>query len=170
MPYRGSRSRARSAKRETDWGSIDITSTTLASGAVIIGSLNAAALAMRPFTIVRTYVELYMISDQAGAVETQAAAYGVAVVSEQASAIGVTAVPTPVTDMASDLWFVHQVMFGDSSPGLTDRSLTGAHYQIDSKAMRKVNADEDIVFVLEQGGIGGGIIVKDGGRFLIKLH
>ena len=91
-------------------------------------------------------------------------------VSEQASAIGVTAIPTPVTDMASDLWFLHQNMWADES-NLTDRTRSASRGSIDSKAMRKVNGDEDIVFVSELGTIpSAGCILGMSGRFLLKLH
>ncbi len=134
-----------------------------------MGSLNAAALAMRPFTIVRQHYELYVISDQAAAIEQQMGAFGVAVVSDQASAIGVTAVPTPITDLGSDLWVTHQIFMGDAST-ITDRSIPGARYSVDSKAMRRVNNDQDVVIVAELDTQGQGFILFAGGRFLVKLH
>ncbi len=164
------RSYARSAKRQSDWFGIAFADTTLTTiGGTIVASLNATALAMRPFTIVRTHLEVMVMSDQSGAVERQAGAIGVAVVSDQASAIGVTAVPTPVTDLASDLWYLHQVLFATES-SLTDRATPGNFYSIDSKAMRKVNADEDVVFVEEFSSVGSGIRIFMGGRFLVKTH
>ena len=68
--------------------------------------LNAAALALRPFTVVRTRANLIIRSDQQAASELFEVAYGETVVSEQASAAGVVSVPTPVTEDASD-WHVY---------------------------------------------------------------
>ena len=160
----------RGQRRETDWFGFDFDATSqTGGGASILLSLNAAALAMRPFTVIRTHVELLVVSDQAAAIEVQAGAYGVAIVSDQANAIGVTAVPTPVTDISSDLWLVHQVFFADES-NLTDRTKGGARYSIDSKAMRKVNADQDLVVVAENSSVGSGYTLFSGGRLLVKLH
>jgi len=75
-------------------------------------------------------------SDQTGATEDQHAAYGAAVVSDQAVAVGVTAVPTPITDDFSDLWFVYERLIGTfvtTGAGLTNKSYETV---IDSKAMR----------------------------------
>ena len=95
-----------SQKRLTSWFQFVPTQVSLtAAGGTIIFSLNAAALALRPFTVVRTRFKYMVISDQAAAIEIQAGAIGMAVVSDQSVAVGVTAVPTPITDMGSDLWF-----------------------------------------------------------------
>ncbi len=95
-------------RRETLWLSVDATRTIVtAVGGTLVTSYGAGALALRPFTIVRTRLLIFVQSDQAAAVEATFGAYGQAVVSDQVSAIGITAVPTPVTDLASDLWYVH---------------------------------------------------------------
>ena len=90
-------------------------------------------------------------------------------VSDQASAIGVTAVPTPVTDFASDLWFFHKHFFAMES-ALTDRTRGGFIGSVDSKAMRKVNPDEDVVFVIQSAAASSGLILNMAGRMLIKLY
>jgi len=43
-------------------------------------------------------------------------------------------------------------------------------WSIDSKAMRKVNPDQDIMFVGELSTLSNGYIMVDGGRMLVKLH
>ena len=57
--------------RETMWISLDETQTTLASAnsAALILVLNAAGLALRPFTIIRTRGTLLVRSDQLAASE-----------------------------------------------------------------------------------------------------
>ncbi len=162
----------RGVRRDTAWLFIGSSSVTLtALGGTIINSLNAAALAMRPFTIVRMHLVSQIESDQSAASEFQAAAIGAAIVSDQASAIGVSAVPTPVTDLGSDLFFLHQLMMSSQFLGGADGNLRGHVYQIDSKAMRKVNDDQDLVISAEvDTGISNGANVRTFGRFLIKLH
>jgi len=101
--------RRQGPRRETAWLGINFVATSAGtSAAVAVASLNAAALALRPFTIVRTYMHLGIQSDQVVTTEDQVAALGQVVVSDQALLIGVTALPTPITDLGSDLWFLHQ--------------------------------------------------------------
>ncbi len=173
MPrYRRGIIRRSGPRRETSWLSIAATTTTLASGAALISSLNAAALALRPFTIVRTYLEIQISSDQASASEAQIGAVGMAVVSDQATAVGVTAVPTPTTEIGSDLFYLHQVcmsrMLLHTAVGV--ESPRGRIYSIDSKAMRKVNNDSDVILVGEADASQAGLIFDIMGRFLIKEH
>jgi len=162
------------APRATSWLEVEF-STTNITAANILASLTTAEKAKRPFTIIRTRLEVQMTSDQAAATESQFGAIGLCVISDQASAIGVTAVPTPITDLASDLWLMHQVMFGEflfgTAVGFQDLVGSSSSYSIDSKAARKVNDDEDVVFVAEADGVlGSGINLKIGGRVLIKEH
>ncbi len=165
--------RGGTARRQSDWAFIGAGHTTMASAgtAVVVASLNASALALRPFTVVRSHLELIIVSDQTAAAERQIAAAGLCIVSDQASAIGVTAVPTPSTDAGSDLWFAHQWMFNDFEfvSGVGIHPNAGRRYTIDSKAMRKVNGDEDLLLVMENV-LTGGSVVGSAGRFLIKLH
>ncbi len=160
----------RSAKRLTSWFFFQHAEATLtAVGGTILFSLNAAALALRPFTVVRSHFELAMRSDQAAAIEQQRSSFGMAVVSDQASAAGVASVPTPFTDMASDLWFVHRNLFGDES-ALTDRTRSQTLVSVDSKAMRKVDIGQDIIVVVEFASGGSGLILAVAGRMLVKVN
>jgi len=112
-------------------------------------------------------------TDQEVADESYGAAWGAAVVSDQAVAIGVTAVPTPVTDASSDLWFAYQAMVGRYQfRDATGAGRDGFVYELDSKAMRKVNQGEDIITVAESsvGDFGGGSFVSVFGRMLVKTH
>ena len=108
-------------------------------------------------------------SDQAAAIERQSCSFGFAVVSDQAVAVGVSAVPTPVSQMGSDLWFVHENMWADES-NLTDRTRSASRGSIDSRAMRKVDIGQDIVSVVELGTVSSGLIFEVAGRMLIKVN
>ncbi len=142
-----------------------------ASTAAIDFSLNAAALALRPFTVVRTRGLLYSRSDQLAATENYGGSWGIAVVSDQSTAVGVTAVPTPITDMGSDLWFAYesvngQISFSDAT-GLRE---IGQWLTLDSKAMRRVDIGQDIVVVRETSSFHTSWAMVQAFRMLVKLH
>jgi len=161
-------------KRLTRWLDLQPVAVAFtAGGGTVLFSLTTEELALRPFTVVRTRLLVSILSDQLAASERQVGAIGLAVVSDQAAAIGVTAVPTPITDLESDLWFVHQLLYSDttfaSGIGFTDTS--SEVYPIDSKAMRKVEDGEDIVVVGElSAAVSQGFALVAGGRMLVKLH
>ncbi len=161
---------ARGPKRLTSWFQfVHVENTITAAGGTIYYTLNSAALALRPFTVVRPHFELHLRSDQASAIEHQAAAFGIAIVSDQATAIGVTAVPTPATDMGSDLWFLQQNLFADES-ALTDRTRSSSKVSVDSKAMRKVDIGQDMVVVAELASPSSGFILGVAGRMPAKVN
>jgi len=164
--------RGASPRRATQWIGLSFATTTLAASATaaLVSSLNAAALALRPFTIVRTRGVWLVESDQTAATENFVGSLGMAVVSDEASAVGVTAVPTPATELDSDLFFLHQSWIGRFSLIGTDVTRNATMQPFDSKAMRKVNADQDLVITAEAGIGGNGCIVNFVGRMLIKLH
>jgi len=159
-------------RRETVWFQYPRASATLTASAqvAVMHSLNTAALALRPFTVVRTRGVWLCLSDQSAATEFYQGNFGYAVVSDQAIAIGVSAVPTPATDLGSDLWFVHEMWPGTFE--LVGTSITSEYRprEIDSKAMRKVDIGQDVVTVVEAGLGGTGCRIDFAGRQLVKLH
>jgi len=162
-------------RRESMWFTITRTATVLgtAGSVALITSLNAAALALRPFTIVRTRGLWNCRSDQTGALEAYATSFGMAVVSDQSVAIGVTAIPTPETDRGSDLWFVYEDMASQFLfiSGVGVHPNAGEVLRFDSKAMRKVEDGQDIVSVIENFALAAtGTTNTISGRLLIKLH
>lgn len=171
----GSISRGRGPKRETSWLDVEPVIDAANGGiAVITHVMTAAELAKRPFTIVRSHLTCFLESDQAIAAEFYAAAIGICIVSSQAAAIGVTAVPTPLTDQASDLWLLHQNMAGAfgffTAAGFNELNGSAHQYDIDSKAARKINDDQEAVIVMEASGVGEGVTLYTSGRILIKEH
>jgi len=95
------------------------------------------------------------------------------VVTDQAAATGVGAVPNPSgidgnPDSDFFVWqaLVEDFIFGDAT-GL--RSNQGRVFQIDSKAMRKVGPNEDIVMIADLNSSVGAIMITHGRR-LIQLH
>ncbi len=158
-------------RRESLWfGGVDQSTTTSgASSAVALTSLNAAALSLRPFTIIRTRGIIRIQSDQAAAAEVQGAAWGACVVSDQSLAIGVTALPTPVTDSGSDLWFGYEWIMSNATD-LTDLAIGGVSKEIDSRAMRKVEDGQDVITVMESAVNTNGLTLRSFSWFLVKLH
>ena len=166
LVLRGGRNR-----RETLWIGSTTAETTLAGAptAVLTNALNATALALRPFTVVRVRGFMHIHSDQAGADETYGASYGQCVVSDQAVAIGVTAVPTPVTDRSSDLWLVYESAFAHLEVVTSASAFNeGMFKEFDSRAMRKVEEGQDLIAVVENEIAG--VIITAGARILVKLH
>ncbi len=161
-------------RRQTLWLKIGESSTNLANtgDAVLFAGFSADILALRPFTIVRTRIAHYVRSDQVAADEDYIGAVGMAVVTDQALAIGVTAVPTPLTDAASDSFFLWNAIAGhlefETNAGYRN---TGEMAQVDSKAMRKVEDGFDVAVTIENGSspfLGTQTTLI--GRMLIKLH
>ena len=159
-------------RRKTVWIATPATAFTLSAvGGTLLASLNATALALRPFTIVREHLEVWIRSDQTAAAEDQLGAIAAAVVSDEASAAGVNSVPTPVTEAGSDLFYLHQWLLsstfgGDGGGG----AVRGVRYSIDSKAMRKVDIGQDNILVGEFDASGNGFVLLVAGRTLVKLH
>jgi len=157
--------------RETLWGDVVSTFTTLApGGAVLLNVTGTIFLNLRPWTIVRSRGFLHLGSDQTPSVEQQAADFGICVVSDQAVGIGITALPTPVTDRASDLWQTYVTLMGESTRAISGNGGYGTEY--DSKAMRKVEDGSQLVFIIEAeaAALTQGCNVRHSGRILIKLH
>jgi len=134
----------------------------------LVSSLTAAALLLRPFTILRTHAVAFLATDQVVASEAPAGAYGELVVTDAASAAGIASIPDVLLNPEAD-WFVYQPMvtsfiFG-SGIGFTR---DGDMWTVDSKSMRKVGPDDDVVTVAKVAGGGADLFIR--GRTLIQLH
>ncbi len=164
----------RPAPKTKMWVGIGIGATTLVgSSTQLIASYGAAILGLRPFTILRTRGLLSFESDQAAVSERPIASVGYMIVTDTAAALGVTAVPDPSSisgDPSAD-WFFWQALCASftflSSVGFEGNVQT--QYVIDSKAMRKVGPDDDMVQVTSMDTASGGVLVTQG-RQLIQLH
>ena len=113
-----------------------------------------------------------VITDQVIASEEQTGAVGLAVVSDQSVAIGVTAVPTPVTDIANDHWLMYQLYMSNFLfiSGVASNVPVNRVWEIDSKAMRKVDQGEDLIVVAESTTPSAGYDITFGGRVLVKVN
>ncbi len=173
--HRGFRQRMVASGRKTFWFSGTEVRTTLASASsvAIQTSLNAGALALRPFTIVRTRGYIAVRSDQSAAAEDQNWGYGQIVVSDEAVGVGVSAVPTPDAQSGSS-WIVYERGAGRflfiSGIGVDPRQMIDGTYRFDSKAMRKVEEGQDLISVVEASALSDGFVITSFSRTLIKLH
>ena len=146
----GRRSRfVRPAPRTKMWIGSGVGDTTVGSATtVLVSTLSAGALLLRPFTILRTRMVLGFRSDQIVTSEHPVGLFGKIVITEAAAAIGITAIPNPSGisgDPEAD-WFVWQALQA-SIERASDVGITGGGQQIfvvDSKAMRKVGPDDDV--------------------------
>jgi len=160
-------------RRETSWVQIAETNTALgaANSAAVFTGFSANLLASRPFTIVRTRLEHFVRSDQRAVTELYQCALGIAIVSDVALGIGVTAVPTPFTDGDSDLFFLWNSITGlistTSDIGVLE---AGKTVYVDSRGMRKVEEGQDIALTIENSSLSSGTNTVKSGRMLIKLH
>ncbi len=163
----------RGSRRKTLWlANATVTATIGGAGsASLLTTLNAAALALRPFTVIRTRGILSVISDQLVATEFADIAYGEIIVQEPAAAAGAASIPLPVDEDESD-WYVYER--GMSNFNFLDstgtQSSAGYVQKFDSKAMRKVDIGQTLIAVAQTAAGSAGAIVSVYSRNLIKLH
>ena len=173
MARRHSRGFVRPAPRTKMWIGAGVGNTTVTTDTkVFVSSLSAGGLALRPFTILRTRMEIQFRSDQDLIDESPFGSYGQIVVTDTASGIGVTAVPDPSGidgDPEAD-WFVWQAVFAHwQVSAIPDSAMMEYKWTVDSKAMRKVGPDDDIVAMFSSQASGGSFLTTNGRR-LIQLH
>ena len=165
------RSFARGPRKAVDWSASAVATdmTTLTASSVVLSEVFVPIVGGE--TVIRTRGLFSYRSDQFAASEVQIGAVGIAVVTEQASTVGITAVPHPNTDSAWGGWLWHSYFLSrvdvSSAVGV---QFDGVHnIVIDSKAMRKVDEDERLVVVVENSGAFG-IQFNTSERFLSKIH
>jgi len=159
------------SRRQTFWiGSANFNAfRNLALNGVAVDQdlLGAVAGALSPFTITRTVGFLALKSDQVAAAEEGTFAVGGMVVKETARAAGVASLPTPIIEMDDDGWFLYQQ--GSFSGG----PIEGApvrNFAFDSRAQRKVEDGDAVVFMVENASAAAGCDYDFWFRMLIKLH
>jgi len=161
-------------RRQTEWfASANISAeTALAANTFLFSqSFTAAELAKRPFTITRTVGSLWVRPDVVSPTEFPFGAMGFIVVSEKAVATGVTAIPDPITQEASDEWFVY-TQWLTSVFAATAASISTQPYmehKFDSRAQRKVQDGEDVAVVISNANAAHGCAVILKFRMLIKV-
>ena len=137
---------------------------------VLLTSLNAAALALRPFTILRTHLDVSISSDQTAASEFPHGSLARGVFSDTAVAAGIASLPDPLTDPDAS-WVVNQGISCQFQfvTGVGFDGNSSHHYLIDSKAMRKVGPNDDLAMIYASFVSDGATLITNG-RMLVQLH
>ncbi len=128
-------------------------------------------------TVVRTRGELLVYLTTVGGAVTEGFSWalGFAIVTEQAAAIGATAIPSPITDIGWDGWYLYetgQVAITAAAEAINSASNTQVvRVPLDSKAMRKYKESDVIVAVLAVTEVGDGSVVAShlNSRVLVKV-
>ena len=161
----------RGPRRSTDWSSSAPLATFTFLAASTAALLQTGTPPVGGETVIRTRGLVSIQLDTVIASEPNIGAFGIAIVTAQAESVGITAIPHPVTDAAWGGWFVHRFFSNQlkflSGVGLEPQWAT--HYEIDSKAMRKIDEDERLVVVVENVSAFG-MLIADQFRWLTKLH
>jgi len=143
-------------KRKVSWN-VGPGGTTLtqvvASGSVIVGAI--VNTIVDGITCVRLRGQLtFYLSAATAADDGFSGAFGIAKVRAAAAAVGITAVPTPITDVA-DEWLYHR-FFHIHAPAAfaatgyaSDSVAASMQIDVDSKAMRKMTQGDSLVAVVE---------------------
>ena len=138
---------------------------------VLLSSLNTAALALRPFTVVRTRGVAWWSFDQTAANEFVAGALAFGTAQDAAVAAGIGSLPTPVFEAGSSNWFswtpLMASIFGSTAVGFADGSKV---FHFDSKAQRKIESGTDIYVAAENESATDGGLLMFMARILIKLN
>ncbi len=168
----------RPQSRTKMWIGMGVGATAVAGNSqVLVSTLSAGALLLRPFTILRSHLMLQVHSDQFTAIESSIASYGQIVITETAAALGVTAVPDPsgISGDPDADWFLWQGLSNtffidvNGTDGIGVDGDLGHKWEIDSRAMRKVGPDDNIVATISSDNALG-FTLTTVGRRLIQLH
>jgi len=156
----------RGPKRTSTWvGSADQGIVSVAAGATVIVESNATLI---DTTIVRTRGLMTAQPASFGVDAMIIGAYGIGIVSDQAFAAGAASLPGPWTDKDWGGWLVWlPIAFRFEATTDVGRLLASVSMQMDSKAMRKVQANETVVTIAESQATA--FDVTSVFRMLVKL-
>ena len=120
-------------------------------------------------TILRTVGHLSIASDQTGASEEQVGAFGMIIVTNAAFAIGVTAMPDPVSDANDEGWFVYQGF--SQQTALNTIGVGSIGYTINSKAKRIMSGNgKTMVLMITNAHATQGLLFSLQIRFLTQVR
>jgi len=161
--------RAAGKRRLTQWGlgvgSTAQTTVSVASSVIIGSAVTFGASA----TIIRMRGRFDAFISTAAAVgDGFQGAVGIGLATSAAFAIGITAIPTPITEAAWDGWLWHS--FFGAHRGFDGSGAGAASLEIDSKAMRKVSDEMSLFAAIEVVEVGASTLrVHLDTRLLVKL-
>jgi len=152
---------ARSTRRKTHWTEANGAAAITATGSNLLFSQGVGHEG-ETIARVRGLATLSLLTAAANG-DGFFGAFGMAIVTAAAAAIGVTAIPTPLTEAGWDGWLLHQYLSVERITAGSDIGEGWSEYDrrvLDSKAMRKANEDEVLIGVWEgaETGISTGAI------------
>jgi len=117
-------------------------------------------------TVLRVVGGISIASDQAAASESQFGAMGMCIVTDTAAALGITALPDPVTDVSDDIWFQYvswaqELRFSDAT-GFEPQF--ASWYPFDSKAKRILHSGQTVVVIVANASASFGF------KFAVNLR
>ena len=144
--------RARRSGRKTDYTWIGkCASFALASGAAAINSITAVGA---PFTVMRIRGQVLGSIDGAVDNDKVCVACGIIVATADAVAAGVASLPSPEADTGAE-WIWHGYLLMQAQGTSTDQKALAHRLEVDSKAMRKMKALQELVFVVDSLALAG---------------
>ena len=167
------------SRRKTSWGvgpgdPDTVPGALSASGSVIVGAgISLSNEEQATIVRIRGYFEATLLTASAAG-EGFLAAVGIGIVTGDAFTVGITAMPTPVTDENWDGWLWHNY-FSVRAPTATIADVAGrgsAHFRtpIDSKAMRILHSDNVLFMALQVTEVGtSSMDFSAATRLLLKL-
>jgi len=160
-------------KRRMSWegGNVDIPDLVVAT-AKAVTVLTEAQLENFPTpTLVRSRGRINAYTDGSSTPASfGVVGLGLIVVTASAAAVGVTAFPTPLTDLGSDWLWWDSVSVGSSTTDVIGETITVDRLSVDSKAMRKIGNNMVVLLVAELLTCEGVMVVNLCGslRLLLK--
>ena len=162
---------SRQGRKLTQWSGFTSGTavTNLAAATIVLDQVGIPNVQEQ--TVVRTRGILTIINDQQAATRNVHGAFGIAIVEEPAATIGVTAVPSPISDIGSDAWFVWLPfeLTNQFASAIGFNTPAQSNFMIESKAMRKLSIEQRLVFVVENEAVAGGLNYHFSLRMLSKL-
>jgi len=123
-------------------------------------------------TILRVVGSFGIASDQVAASELQLGAVGMCVVTDAAVAVGITALPDPVTDAGDDVWFFYKSFSFSfeviSAVGI--RPDMTHMLEFDQKAKRIVHSGQSVVIVASNAHATNGYNISFNSRILSMVR
>ena len=164
-----------SQRRRTEWGNGLGGTGALAIASSTAGFLGAVLTSVVPgVTLVRTRGELNIVmQSKANAGDGFQGAFGIGKATNAAIAVGISAVPTPITEQEWDgwlFWAAISVHVGDATAGDVNWENATQRITVDSKVMRKIEQEESFYACIEVVELGTSEIdVFFDSRMLVKL-
>ena len=165
--YRSSGCASRATRLSKTWFRSQIPNTTITETQGIVAAFTIAELTLNAdVTVLRTRGDLLVHAEPDAAADDAIVGFGVCVVSVAALGVGGTSVPGPLLDDGSDCWLWHRYVAFDAivaTAGVTTLGSLVERIEIDSKAMRRLAADQSIALIAESSTSEFGIIQVAGG-------